>query len=906
MKQSSEPKDLYRFGPFTLDSVERVLLRDGRLVPIPAKTLNTLLVLVRNSKHLVEKEVLMNEVWPDEFVEEGNLAQHIFMLRKALGESESRKYIETIPRRGYRFLEAVSKSNSQPNGIASRVRSPDAHLRRYHSVAVLPFLSAGGHSKLESIAESCTEALINHLSGLAELFVAARNSVFRYQGTELDPQQVGQELGVSYVLLGTVNSVNNAVQIRIELVDVDGGWQLFGKTYEHKTDALLEILKDIASKILEASRTRLSHELQPRITNRHTENSEAYEAYLKGRYYWSKYTTAGLEKAMTWFRHTIDLDPGFSLAYAAIIDCYLRLATSYLPPADDPPKTTAELATLEFEDGLRQAKATLELRREWDSKSADRECQRAWELKSNYPAAHQWYAAYTFARKLYEERAALNASARTEQLGNKSNPSFDASVLDNIQSSHPTRAEELQVFCIVAREQIEAGNYEAACEVLQRWWTLGEWPQLEGLSPHSSADLLFTVGSLAGNVASTRQVPRGQKHAEALLNGSIALFEQVMAKKRAAEGRIELGLCYQREGLFDLARTALLAALGDLADKDLELKSLGLIRLASLEHKAGCLQDALSRLNEAADIVKSAGPWATGRYLLELASTLKDLALVENRTEHFDQALEHFTEALYEFEAVGHHRLAAIVENNYGYLLLTQDRLDAARPHLIRSRRLFDGFGDKVRCAQVDETMAQLHLAAGEIELAEQVILRSVETLDLGGEDPILAESLRTQGVVLCKLGRYREAQRVLERAQQVAEHCGDMDGAERARVIKVEVIDHLSLELKRLEQRLLALEMDATERRVVKDLALEMQETMADSKLMLDQLLGLNGSDTQTVADRKQRISASEEKLIAVLESLKKATARGLEITEQLMKHSKQEIQEISDQLPVAGARDR
>ncbi len=297
------------------------------------------------------------------------------------------------------------------------------------------------------------------------------------------------------------------------------------------------------------------------------------------------------------------------------------------------------------------------------------------------------------------------------------------------------------------------------------------------------------------------------------------------------------------------------------------------------------------------------GPWVTGRYLLELASSLKDLALAENRTEPFDRALEHYTEALYEFTAVGHHRLAAIVENNYGYLLLTQDQLDAARPHLIRSRKLFDGFGDKVRCAQVDETMAQLHLAAGEIQLAEQVIIRSVETLDQGGEDPVLAESLRTQGVVLCRLGRYREAQRVLERAQQVSEHCDDTDGAERARVIKLEVIDQLSLELKRSEQRLLALEMDATERRVVKDLALEMRETLADSKSMLDQVLGINGSP-QTMGQRKQTTSAREEKLVAILKSLKEATARGLEITEQLIEHSKQDGNPGNRQLSVQKVR--
>src|SRR4030095_4738596 len=103
----TSPFRRYVFGPFTLDEKERVLLREGQLVPLPAKALKTLLVLVRNSGHVVEKDQLMKEVWPDEFVEEGNLAQHVFMLRKSLGEtSESRKYIETVPRRGYRFLEA--------------------------------------------------------------------------------------------------------------------------------------------------------------------------------------------------------------------------------------------------------------------------------------------------------------------------------------------------------------------------------------------------------------------------------------------------------------------------------------------------------------------------------------------------------------------------------------------------------------------------------------------------------------------------------------------------------------------------------------------------------------------------------------------------------------------------------
>ena len=248
-----------------------------------------------------------------------------------------------------------------------------------------------------------------------------------------------------------------------------------------------------------------------------------------------------------------------------------------------------------------------------------------------------------------------------------------------------------------------------------------------------------------------------------------------------------LGYCYYREGLFELACATLLPALEALPDEDRELRSVGLVRLASLERHAGRPHDSLARLNEAAEIVELAGPWATGRYHHELATTLKELAIAETRNEYFDRAIQHYQEALYEFEAIGNHRSAAIVENNHGYLLLTLKRLDEAEAHLVRARKLFDGFGDKVRRAQVDDTLARLHIAAGRFDLAEQSIVRAVETLETGGEEALLAEALTTHGIVLCRLGRHREAKRVLDRANRVAESCGDSEGAGCALLIVIE-----------------------------------------------------------------------------------------------------------------------
>lgn len=635
---------LYHFGPFCLDEGERVLLRDGRLVPLAPKALSILLVLVRHMGHVVEKNFLMDEVWPDEDVEEGNLAQHIFMLRKALGESP--KYIETVPRRGYRFL-------------------------------------------------------------------------------------------------ATTNSIHRA-------------------------------------------------------SKRNTENAEAYQAYFKARTCWSIHTADGLRQAIGYFQQAINADPNYSLAYAGLVDCYLRLATNYLPPSNALPKSSAMMQARETGAMLPETKASVEIRCQWDGENAKRECQRADELKLDYPAVHQWRAAYLFSLGLYNETL-----MKTEQLvdsATNASASLPSNLQGRFQPASLTPAEELQVFCVVAREQIEAGNYDAACVVLEHWWTMGEWPKLDGLNSRLSADLLLTVGTLAGFVASARQVPRGQKHAEALLNGAIGLSEQLGSKTLSCEGRVDLALCYQRQGMFDLARTTFLAALQVLPSSECEIRRFALISLASVEWQAGRLNDSAARLKEADEIVEPASPLINGRYHLHLAVTLQTLATFETRGKYLHRALEYCFKAVEQYEAIGNHRYAAIGENNYGYLLVTFNRLDEAESHLVRARKLFAALDDKRRCAQVDDSLAHLHLAAGRLELAEKAVRQAVNALETGGLDGFLAESLTTQGLVLCKLGRRREAKRILDRARQIAERCGDIECSCIALLIVIEELgEHLDEE-ERLE----------------------------------------------------------------------------------------------------------
>jgi len=361
------------------------------------------------------------------------------------------------------------------------------------------------------------------------------------------------------------------------------------------------------------------------------------------------------------------------------------------------------------------------------------------------------------------------------------------SLPDQIASIDLTLSEQVQVYCAIAREQIDIGNYDAACQILRPWWQFGDWPLLERLDQKSCADLLFTAGELAGCVASSRQLPKGQKHGEALLNGSIALFEQLGLRRHSSEGRIELALCYYRQGLFDLGRVVLLRVLDNIDNAD--LRNLALIRLACLERHAGRLKDALARLIEASTIVELSGPWVTGRCNLELASTYKDLAIAEEISSYFDNARLFYLRALYEFEAVGNHRLAAIVENNLGYLLLIVKNFPEAELHLLRARRAFASFVDRIRCAQVDDSLAQLYLAQGDFANARVAIERAVLIMEDGDEDAVLAEALRTKGTIYCRLKLYNEAKRILEDAYNLAARCGDVEGAGRALIVLIEEI---------------------------------------------------------------------------------------------------------------------
>ncbi len=248
----------------------------------------------------------------------------------------------------------------------------------------------------EYLSDGITESIINHLSQLPNLRVIPRSTVFHYKDKEVDPQPVGHELGVRTVLIGRIIQRGDNLTIRTELVDVENNRQLWGEQYDRKVSDLLALQGEIAEEISNKLRLRwLTKTERQQITRNYTENTEAYQLYLKGRYYWNKRTSEGLSKAAAFFEQAIEKDPNYALAYSGLADSY-SVPQNPITPRDRMPKAkAAAMKALELDDTLAEAHASLgnvKHTYDWDFAGAEREFKRAIELNPNYTSAHHFYA----------------------------------------------------------------------------------------------------------------------------------------------------------------------------------------------------------------------------------------------------------------------------------------------------------------------------------------------------------------------------------------------------------------------------------------------------------------------------------------------------------------------------------
>jgi TolB-like protein/DNA-binding winged helix-turn-helix (wHTH) protein/Flp pilus assembly protein TadD len=434
---SPSGRTVYTFGPFQIDAEDRVLRCDGAEVPLTRKAAETLLVLVENAGHVMEKNALLARVWADAFVEESTLAQNILTLRKALGKQPyGLDYITTLPKRGYRFEAEVRRlGNAQEvAATAEEVPPPSGHRRfwlwaaaafvvvvavslalvfvpgppkpaantllaKRVRLAVLPFANLGGEQPRDYLSEGLTEEIITQIGSLSpeQLAVVARSSATRHQNAQQDVRQIGQELGVDYLLQGSVRREGQRVRVSVQLTRVADQSTLWAANYDRELRSILALESDVARSVATQIALHVSPEEAAHLENARPVNPQAYELYLKGRFFLNKRTVEGFEQSADLFQQAIALDPNYARAYAGLADSYIMLGAFGIQSTPEvvPKARAAALRAIEIDERSTEPHASMGFilsRYDWNWPEAEREFKRAIELDPSYTTAHHWYA----------------------------------------------------------------------------------------------------------------------------------------------------------------------------------------------------------------------------------------------------------------------------------------------------------------------------------------------------------------------------------------------------------------------------------------------------------------------------------------------------------------------------------
>jgi TolB-like protein/DNA-binding winged helix-turn-helix (wHTH) protein/Tfp pilus assembly protein PilF len=441
MPLKTQPAATVRFGAFELDLRVGDLRKKGVRIKLQEQPFQVLAALLQHPGEVVTREELRSAIWPvDTFVDFDNgLNTAVNKLREALGDSaDSPRFIETLPRRGYRFtapvttdaagtdaVPAISETAVIPKVKPSWIRRSVGFgfalvavfillsslyfypRKAIDSIAVLPFVNRTGDPNVEYMNDGVTEGVINSLSQLPQLRVMARSTVFHYKGRDPDPQKVGQALKVQAVLTGTFIQHGDSVRIQAELVKVSDGSQIWGDQYDRKISDMPTVQQEIARDISAKLRLRLSREESNRLRRGTTQNPEAYDLYLRGRYYWNKRTPESFKKAAEYFTAATDKDPTYAQAWSGLADTY-ELMPHYgdvFPKEAYPRAEEAALRAVQLDDSLAEGHASLGAVKvdQWDWMGAEKEFRRAIELDSNYATAHHWYSVLLFVLGRQEE-----------------------------------------------------------------------------------------------------------------------------------------------------------------------------------------------------------------------------------------------------------------------------------------------------------------------------------------------------------------------------------------------------------------------------------------------------------------------------------------------------------------------
>jgi TolB-like protein/DNA-binding winged helix-turn-helix (wHTH) protein/Tfp pilus assembly protein PilF len=448
---SEQKKHFYEFGPFRIDPLKRRLLRDGEVIRLTPKAFDLLLVLVEESGRTIEKDELLEKVWPGTAVEENNLNQNITTLRKSLGDSrQESQYIATISGVGYRFVAEVRIVEEEGlaqrrNGATEEGVRPIRGLRyagmilsllvlvalayglyrreaprpAMSSIMVLPLENISGNSGEEYFADGMTDALIGDLAKIGGLHVISRTSSMHYKGTKKSLPEIAREINVDAIVEGTVQRAGDRVVVRTQLIHAPTDRHLWVGDYTRDVRDVLDLQSEIARAVAQEVRIQMTPDEQARFASRRPVKPKAYDSYLQGRYlYWNKRTEENVNKAIALFQSAINEDESYAPAYVGLADCYSALGSvqvASMPPLEAR-RLAEEAATkaLQLDSGLAEAYSALGYVKHynWDWTAAEQNYKRAIELNPSYANAHNFYAGYLMSRGRIDESIAASNRAR--------------------------------------------------------------------------------------------------------------------------------------------------------------------------------------------------------------------------------------------------------------------------------------------------------------------------------------------------------------------------------------------------------------------------------------------------------------------------------------------------------------
>jgi len=361
---------------------------------------------------------------------------------------------------------------------------------------------------------------------------------------------------------------------------------------------------------------------------------------------------------------------------------------------------------------------------------------------------------------------------------------------------NPLIADDVIPLCVFAKNLEEAGEFERAADTLNGFWKgLLHRPETKGLDKEEKAELLLRTGTLTGWLGSAKQVSGAQEAAKDLISESATIFERLDMTEKVAEARVDLAICYWREGGLDEARVTLRLVLESLGESGSEQRLRALLNSALVEWTATRDQEALRICSDAAPLFDvSSNVALKGKFHNTYAAVLRSLGTSKSREDYIDSALVEYTAASYHLEQAGHTRFQGRVENNVGFLFATIGRFHEAHEHLVRARGLLVSVGDHGGAGGAEDTRAQAFLLEGRYKEAERFACRAVQALKHGGEQTVLAEALTTHGKALARLNQTHVAKTTLDQAVEIAQTAGNPDRGGIAALTAIEELsDHLS-----------------------------------------------------------------------------------------------------------------